>query len=155
MSEQPVVGVAVLQRFPVRVWARQREYYDGLLREFNLMLLGRQVGASSAPARLVELADQLTSRFGTTMDALNEEREAALRRGELSIDSRVPMVEGLVGVLHWIRGVFAEVDAYCEHGDMLTLAIPADLKALRDWSTAELERQYRGAAPTPWAGPLE
>lgn len=155
MSEQPLTAVAVLQRFPVRIWARQREYYDGLLREFNLMLLGRETGSNGAPARLVELADQLTSRFGPMLDTVTEEREAALLRGELTIDSRMPLVDGGLEVLAWVQGVFAEVDAYCEQGDMLTLAMPPDLKALRDWSTSELERQYRGEDPAPWPGPLE
>lgn len=147
--------VAVLQRFPLRIWARQQEYYDGLLREFNLMLLGQQSGSHDAPARLVELADQMTKQFGPTLDTLNEEREAALARGELAIDSHLPMVDGMDVVIDRVTSVFAEVDAFCEHGEMLTLAMPADLKRLRDWSTAELKAQYDGAEPTPWEGPLE
>lgn len=138
----------------MRLWARQREYYDGLLREFNLMLLGQEAGAHSAPRRLVELADQLTGRFGRLLDTVNEEREAALLRGDLTIDSRMPLVDGISEVLDWATSVFAEVDAYCEHGDMLTLSMPAELRALRDWTTSELKRQYAGAEPTPWTGPL-
>ena len=156
MTEHPVTRIAVLQRFPVRIWARQQEYYDGLLREFNLMLLGQQTsGSHSAPARLVELADQLTNQFGPMLDTVNEERESALLRGEVAIDSHLPMVENGIQLIDWITSVFAEVDAYCEHGDMLTLAMPEDLKRLRDWSTQELKAQYNGAEPTPWDGPLE
>jgi hypothetical protein len=155
MTEPLTTRVAVLQRFPVRLWARQREYYDGLLREFNLMLLGQQAGAQSAPARLVELADELTGRFGAMLDTVHEEREGALLRGELSIESRIPFVEGALEMLDSVIGVFAEVDAFCDSGDMLTLAMPPDLKALRDWQTNEIKRQYDGAQPTAWPGPLE
>ena len=155
MTEQPAPRVAVLRGFPVRIWARQREYYDGLLREFNLMLLGEQAGASSAPARLIELADDLTRRFGPMLDAVQEERETALARGELTVDSTVPLVDGVLEVLAWVKGVFTEVDAFCERGDMLTLAMPRELKALRDWTTDELAHQIAGGTPRPWTGPLQ
>ena len=155
MSDRPATDTAVLQGFPLRIWARQREYYDELMREFNLMLLGRQVGATDAPARLVELADVITTRFGALLESVNEEREAALARGDLTIDSHIPLVDGGLEIMAWVKGVFAEVDAFCERGDMLTLAMPADLRALRDWTNAEITRQYHGEAPAPWPGPLQ
>ncbi len=156
MTEHPFTGVAVLRRFPVRIWARQQEYYDGLLREFNLMLLGQETGSTSgAPARLVELANDLTGRFGALLATISEERESALARGEVTIDSHVPMIDGGLEIMTWVKGVFAEVDAFCEQGDMLTLGMPEDLKAFRDWSTTEIARQYGGGEPEPWPGPIQ
>lgn len=143
----------VLRDFPVRLWARQQAYYDELLREFKLLLIGREQGeVSSAPARLVELADSLNERFGAMLDSVAAERQAAYDAGLTAIDSVLPVVPGVSEIVRGVQRVFAEVDEYCRRGDLLTLAMPADLAALRDWSTSEVLRQCEGLAPTPWPG---
>jgi hypothetical protein len=144
----------VLRDFPVQLWARQQAYYDELLREFKLLIIGREQGeVTSAPARLVELADSLNERFGAMLDAVATERQAAYDAGLRVIDSELPVVPGTTDIVRGVQRVFAEVDEFCRRGDLLTLAMPADLAALRDWSTEEILRQCAGWPPTPWPGP--
>lgn len=50
------------------------------------------------------------------------------------------------------RELAQQLDEYCRRGDLLTLAMPADLVALRDWTTGEILRQCAGEPPTPWPG---
>lgn len=156
MTEQPPTRHAVLQGFPVRLWARQQAYYDELLREFNLILIGReQGGQSDAPVRLVQLAQGLTAQYGPQLEAITKERQDAFDRGDLTVDSHVPLVDETPEVLASVTTVLAEVDEYCRNGDLLTLAMPADLAVLRDWSNTQILRQYDGEPPSPWPGPLQ
>ena len=158
MSAEPVeiVGEAVLRDFPLRVWARQQQHTEGVLREFELLVSGQASGLtqSSPPKQLLDLATMFTQRFGTLIDALNEAREDALAAGLDRIDSRVPLPAGTPELLEQVHTVMESVDEFCRHGDLLMLARPAEVVALSEWSRAEIIAQYAGAGPTPWPGPF-
>jgi hypothetical protein len=157
MSVPPEIrGSAVLRDYPLRLWAQQREHFDSLLREFQLLLMGEEQGATahSAPRQLVELADRFTTQFGPLIDALNAERQAALDRGLDRMDSTVPLLDGLPGLLDQVDQVTAAVDEYCASGDLLVLPRSPQLLALAAWTRAELVGQYEGRPPTPWPGPF-
>lgn len=151
-----VVGTAVLLDYPLRLWVRQQEHSENVMREFQLILLGQESEEveGSAPAQLVDLASMFTSRFGPLIDNINEQREAALAEGRDRMDSVVPLVEGTPALMQQVRTVLAAVDEYCSSGDLLTLARPQELVALFDWVLAELTVQYEGGKPTPWPGPF-
>jgi hypothetical protein len=149
-----VRGTAVLRDYPLRLWAEQQEHFDALLREFQLLLAGEGGDTEHAPRQLVELADMFTRRFGSIIDGINAERQAAYDRGEDRVDSRVPLVEGTPELLDQVARVMAAVDEYCRRGDMLVLPRPPRLLALAEWTNRELVRQYEGGAPEPWPGPF-
>ena len=146
----------MLRDYPLRLWVQQQEYTDGLLREFNLLLIGEQSGElhSAAPGQLVALADMFTKRFGPLLDAITQERQAAVDRGLDRVDSRIPLVEGAAELMEQVRVVLERVDEFCQQGDMLLLPRSAELVRLADWSRGEVIAQYSGAAPTPWPGPF-
>jgi len=149
-----IIGTAVLRDYPLLLWAEQQEHFDSLVREFQLLLTGSESGMAEAPRKLVDLADMFTSRFGPLLQAVNDERQAALDSGKDRVDSHVPLVEGTPQLLEMVRSVLAEVDAYCAAGDMLVLPRSPRLVALGEWAHEELVRQYEGGEPTPWPGPF-
>ena len=151
-----VNGQAVLRDFPLRLWARQQQHTEELLREFNLILLGQEAeqDTHAAPGQLVALADMFTRNFGALMDELSDARQAAYDRGADRMDSVVPLLPDLPELLDQVRRVLAVVDEYCNRGELLALQRPADLRALTDWTMAELVAQQGGAEPTPWPGPF-
>jgi hypothetical protein len=154
-TDGPVLrGTAVLRDYPLRLWAEQQEHFDALMREFQLLLAGQESGMSSAPRMLVDLADMFTSRFGQLLQAITEERTAALACGRDRMDSQIPLVEGTPELLDHVRRVLEAVDAYCRSGDMLVLPRSAVQVALFEWTRAQLVAQYEGARPTPWPGPF-
>lgn len=148
-------GDAVLRDYPLRIWARQREHTESLLREFQLLLVGEESdGPHHAPRQLVELADAFTRRFGALMEAITSERQIALDQGRDRMDSRVPLIEGLPDLIAKVERVLTEVDESCEAGDLLVLPRSEELKRFAAWTCAELTRQYEGGEPTPWPGPF-
>jgi hypothetical protein len=151
-----IVGEAVLRDYPLRLWARQQEHFDSLLREFQLLLVGESSGASThaAPRQLVELADMFTVRFGPMIETINAERQAALDAGAERIDSRIPLVEGVPALLEQVDQVLSAVDEYCRAGDLLVLPRSEEMLALSQWVNSEITTQYDGGEPTPWPGPF-
>lgn len=71
---------------PLRVMSAAREHHDGLMREFRLLALSGALPAATAPARLVELVDLLGMRYGATTDRPDRAVDAALDRGDDTID---------------------------------------------------------------------
>lgn len=155
-SESADGRTAVLRDYPLRLWVQQQEYTDGLLREFNLLLIGERSGElrTAAPGQLIELADMFTSRFGPLLDMIAEQRQQAVDRGLDRVDSPVPLVDGTPHLLEKVRVVLDGVDAFCRDGELLLLPRPPELIALADWTRGELNAQYAGAEPTPWPGPF-
>jgi hypothetical protein len=151
-----VIGQAVLRDFPLRLWAQQQQHTEELLREFNLLLLGQESGVHThaAPGQLVALAQMFTRNFGALLDRLTEARQAAYDAGADRMDSVVPLPPDLGELLDQVRRVLTVVDEYCSRGQLLALQRPAELRALTDWTMAELIAQQAGAEPTPWPGPF-
>ena len=153
---EPAPRVAVLRDYPLRLWVEQNEYTDGLLREFNLLLIGEQSGElrGAAPGRLVELADLVTTRYGPLLQQVNAERQEALDRGLDRVDSRIELPADLPQLLPVIREVQQASDEFCRSVSLLMLPRPPHLVALADWSTSQLAAQFDGAEPEPWPGPF-
>jgi len=154
-----IVGEAVLRNFPLRVWHRQQEYTHDLLREFQLLTSsrdgGREPAAHDVPAKLLAVADEFLSKYGSYSTRIAQDREAALRRGEVAIDSSVPLPAETPSLVASIRVLLAEVEDYCRRGDLLTLAAPPDITELREWTLSEMLRQFDGKRPVPWSGRLD
>jgi hypothetical protein len=148
--------VAVLRDYPLRLWVEQNEYFEGLLREASLLLIGEESGTVShaAPRRLVQLAAELRDRFGGLLQTVNDERQSALDRGLDRMDSRLPLPKGLPSVLEHVRVALEETDEFCRRDRLLALPRSAELIAFGTWTGTELIAQYEGAEPTPWPGPF-
>ena len=154
-----IVGEAVLRNFPLRVWLRQQEYTHDLLREFQLLITDKtregQLQAHAVPVKLLAVADEFVTKYGSYSRPIAEEREAALGRGETTITSSVPLPAETPELVASVRSLLVEVEDYCRRGDLLTLTAPPDVAALREWTLSEMLRQYAGEAPTAWSGRLE
>lgn len=150
-----VTGKAVLKDFPLRIWQRQQEYTHDLLREFQLLVAGHDMGQHEVPHRLLTVADTFVTRYAGLVDALTAERQGALDAGLVKIDSVVPLPPETPDLILEVRKVLAEVEEYCRKGDLLMLAAPSDVASLREWSMEEALRQFRGEPPTPWAGSFD
>ena len=151
-----VVRFAVLRDYPLRLWAEQNEHFEGLLREFSLLLIGERSAElhRAAPGRLVELADFFGSRFGGLLQTINDERRAALDSGADRMDSRVIVPPDAPALLDRVRSVLEETDEFCRGGELLSLPGPPHLIRFGTWAGTEIIAQHGGADPTPWPGPF-
>jgi hypothetical protein len=88
------------------------------------------------------------------IDELTAARQAQYDAGADRMDWRVPLPRSTPTLMRQVQAVWTAVDDYCASGQLLTLARPAEVIALQEWSSVELIRQAEGAQPTPWPGPF-
>ena len=140
----------LLLGYPVRLGAEQQEHLYAVVREFQLMTLSDRHQRSPVPSRLLAMMEQITRAHART----NEQRDAALEQGVLTVDVRFPLSAANLALVQEYEQVLAEVDAFCHGDDLLVLARPPQVVALQRWVTSEFVRQADGREPTAWTGPV-
>ena len=137
-----------LVQCPVTLSLRQDSHLDELVRE--LQLLGVDEHNSESAAIAEEIQGLLVS---PTHARLTGRRAAEQARDDhlefVDIEMAMPREFGVL--VEQLQRAVARADRLCEEGRMLTLASPAELRALRAWMThAVLGQTSRGAAPMSW-----
>lgn len=143
----------VLVDYPVRLGIRAREHSAGMLRECALLV--QTADSTSAPDRLVALAQSITANYSGELGSADQQRTEAFRQGLDTVDIRYPVLPDAVSLVRAWRAVMAELDSYAVANALLTMATPRDLDELNAWIAEEFIRQSEGAAPRPWTGGLD
>jgi anti-anti-sigma factor len=146
----PDLAVVRLVGFPVPVQQRAAARYDALMREFAL--LRSEQPSDSVPNRLLELVDDLTSRFGGFTGLPTSDIEAARERGDATVDVEYRIPPAAADAARAFNDLLDETDDYCRAGrHLVTLAEAPDVLAFRRWFLSEFTNQIAGAAPVPFA----
>ena len=133
---------------PVALSLRQDSHLDELVRE--LQLLGVDEHNSESAAIAEEIRGLLVS---PTHARLTGRRAAEQARDDhlefVDVEMAMPREFGVL--VEQLQRAVARADRLCEEGRLLTLASPAELRALRAWMTHEVLGQTSGgAAPMSW-----
>jgi len=137
--------------FPLDVHLRAQEHAEGLVRELTLVAQSTSEPADGVPERLTAIVAELSSRFEGISDETERQRDAALDRGETSVDLlyRLPRAAGPAS--QHLSDILDEADEYCRQGQhLLSLTTPAESLAFRRWFLGEIVRQVDGLPPTSW-----
>ena len=133
---------------PVELSLQQDSHLDELVRELQLLSLDEGNAESAA------LAEEIHGLLVSPTHARLTGRRAAERaraEGSQSVDIEMAMPREFGELVARLQEAVTRADVLCEEGRLLTLASPADLRALRAWMTHEvLEQTTREAAPVPW-----
>jgi hypothetical protein len=143
-----------LRAVPVRVLVAGREHHDELMREFALLALSRS-DIATVPTRLVELTQILGIRYGSATARPDEAVDAAMSRGDTTIDLTYFVPAHVVEGANTLSALMAEADEFCRSERLLTLERSPILVAFADWYLDEFRRQVNGAPPQAWTGPLD
>jgi hypothetical protein len=141
-----------LRGLPLDIRARSQEHEQDLMRELALVRVSAATeSASNAPGRLLDLADELRSTYGSLAAGPDALMEAAVDRGETAADVTYTVPADLRPFLRRTAQVLEEAEEFCRDGRyLLTLAAPPDVAAYRAWIFAEFDRQIAGGDPVPW-----
>lgn len=137
---------------PLEVFRRASEHSDELLREFALIT---EKDSEHVPARLLALIDELRLRFGGFTEGPTHAIQEALDRGDAEVDVRYEVPEGVADGAKQLGALLDEADAFCQSGDLLTLATLPESLAFRQWYLEEFVRQVQGSTPRSWSAFLE
>lgn len=152
-TEEDLVPVE-LQRLPLLLLLAAREHHDGLMREFRLLALHGSIGPSDAPARFAQLVGILGMRYASARARRDEEIEAAIRRGETSIDQVAPVPPTAAASLSALTELMDEADEFCRASLLVTVPRPPLLREFSHWYLGQFTDQLSGHPPAPWTGPL-
>jgi hypothetical protein len=143
---------------PIALFLRAREHHDELIREFTLMAIRSSAGPDGSgpalPPRLRELVDILGRRFGASTSRADMERDAAIERGDATVDLTYHVPASLADDLKMLTQLMDDADDFCRNETLLTLPRDASMVAFGHWYNNEFLRQIDGLPPTPWNGPL-
>jgi len=143
-----------LLSLPLPLLLSGREHHDGVMREFRLLALSKEFARSDAPTRLVQLVSILGHQYAATRERRDEEIDAALRRGEESIDQTFSAPATAAVAVRALMELLDEADEYCEQARLLSLPRPLLLREFSNWYLGQVVGQIEGGQPRPWDGPL-
>ncbi|MGH9104130.1 MAG: hypothetical protein ACRDYD_14285, partial [Acidimicrobiales bacterium] len=142
--------VAVLG-LPLSVYRVVEEHNDALMREFAM--IAKRPDAPGAPRRLVELVEEARARFPQEAESSRSQVEAAVEAGESSVDVELVVPVAARGMIIRLVELLDEADAFCEQGELLTLASPPEVRRLRSWFLDQVLRQLDGLPAERWPWP--
>jgi hypothetical protein len=120
-----------LAEVDIEQFHRLEKHQEAMLREFTLISLGAQTGVAAAPQQLVSRVERLRERFAGQREAIFAQVGEAARAGARTVALELDLPEGAAQDLLDALRAYEEADAYCRSGDLLTLACPPDVAALR------------------------
>jgi hypothetical protein len=145
------VEVRILH-LPLEVYLSAQEHSDALLREFAL--LAGYAPPDEVPRRLVDLAVEVRGQFGPASTALSETIEAAIQRGDRTVDLTLALPPEASHALLRLAEHLDEADRFCDAGNLLTFSSSSVVREFRAWYTAEILSQLDGGSPHSWPSPI-
>jgi anti-anti-sigma factor len=136
---------------PLDVQRRTDAHYDALMREFELIRQSDS-GNGTVPVRLLDLVDELSTRFNQFAEQPRALLEAALESGGSTVDLAYQVPRETADACRRLLVLLDEADEYCRAGEhLVTLASPPAVRAYREWFLREFIEQEAGRPPTPWS----
>ena len=139
---------------PVRLLVAGRQHYEELMHEFSLLAVS-EGSRAEVPQRMLALIETLGTRYASATEQPNAAFEAAVARGDDTVDLTYQVSARVVEAADRLAGLMAEADEFCRREQMLTLERTEVARAFAAWYLDEFRRQISGEPPSPWDGPLD
>lgn len=137
---------------PLRLLLAGREHHDNLMREFRLLAL---TGARKGPMKLVELTQELGVRYGSAANRRDDDVDAALERGDVTVDLTYQVPPEAAPPLLELDRLMAQADEFCRSEQLLTVARSPQVAAFSAWYLTQFVDQLQGRPAVRYDGPLE
>ena len=139
-----------IQGVPLAVWDRARSWFEGLIREFDIIASAQS--EDSTPRRLLDFVDETRHRFEQFGFGGTELLEMAFAAGESTADVEALLPPEAAEAARTLLERIEEAVVFCADGDLLTLVAPDDVLRFTRWYLDEVAEQIEGASPKPWNG---
>jgi hypothetical protein len=134
---------------PLDLLERSRQHDESLLRELAFVAESDS-DTSTAPARLLSLADRLHGRLPELTAQIEEQVSAARARGDDVVNLDVTVPAGGREVAEEMSAAFAEAEQFARSGDLLTPAESDEPGRFRTWYLEQYAHQLDGGSPVAW-----
>jgi hypothetical protein len=110
-----------LLNVPLHLMVLAREHHDEVMREFAVLALDERTSPEHVPARMLDLIETLGRQYGAASARPDAEIEAAIERGETTIDLVYHVPGHVVDAANRLEELMAEADEFCRERQLLTL----------------------------------
>lgn len=153
MTEDVAEGGLVTVRFlgvPARLQLANQAHLQDLLHELRIVRAGEETGQTRVGADLAELMWKILDAYVSLQDATRDQAERAVREGRERIDLEIELPPEAAEDATTLLGLLQRADDFCRDQQLLTLAAPPEVAALRGWITDQTVAQItRGEPPSP------
>jgi hypothetical protein len=150
MIGAPDLKVITLRGIPVDLWRRSRDWFRGLVREFEIISSGQD--DDSVPIALLQFIQEAQERFAQ-FGRSDARLDQALDAGQESVDQTLQLPDVAAEASLELWDLIRRAEEFCRSGDMLTVVPPTDVRDFVEWYLSEVAAQVEGADPVPWPGP--
>lgn len=132
---------------PLELWHRARVWFEGLIREFDV--LAADTGETT-PRELLQFVGEVRERFSGFTEGSDIAMEKAHARGEQFMDVELELPPAAAPAARELWDQIQRAEEYCRRGDLLTLTPDDELRRYLHWYLHEIADQAEGAVPRPW-----
>lgn len=139
-----------LQEFPLEIWDESRRWFEGLLREFEV--ISSEVG-DATPRQVLSFVAATTETFGRFSEPASEMMQQAFDLGQETADIELSLPAEAAPAARELWQTILRANDFCRSGVLLTLELSALVLDFIRWYLDEIGGQLEGKAPTPWTSP--
>jgi hypothetical protein len=141
-----------LRGIPTDVWDSARRWFQGLMREFDV--IGTTAGDDTVPARLITFVNEARERF-SRFGRSDAELDRALEAGTPHLDVQLELPAAAKEAALDLWQLIEEAESYCRSGQLLSVVPDGDVRQFTEWYLHEITRQIDGLDPIPWGSSVD
>lgn len=150
MTSEPTLSRVKLTDMPVDLWDESRRWFEGLIREFDVIAAEIE---DPFPRDLLTFVAATRREFGRFSASSTSHLEEALTTGRQTVDVDMDVPPDAADAARSLLEKVHAADRFCRDGELLTLALTEEMRLFVDWYLTEVADQIEGAAPTSWPPP--
>ena len=152
-------GTAVRRRrvrllnVPAELQVRNMRHLDDLLHELHTVQAGDDSGVAGLEPGLADCVSEIVAAYSSARASVWRQAETAWAEGRDVVDIEIDLPADAAGAAVRLFELLEEADRMCEALQLLTMAAPPEVTALRRWISAQIVAQVdRGEEPEPFRG---
>jgi len=138
--------------FPVALAARFSSHYDALRRELALVRFSDDATRAALPARLVDVAERANRDLADAQVLDRDQLASAVSDGASAVTIEALVPRAARESVRNLHALLAEADDLSRAGELISVPMPPDCCAFRDWVLGEVVAQLDGESPRAWDG---
>jgi hypothetical protein len=122
------------------------QHHEAILREFTLIAIASEIGEPQAtPQKVLKLVRRTRERFMAQREGVFKQVREATEDGAQTVTVTLDLPVSAASMIQEAADAFELADDYCRAGDLLTLASPPEVSALRRDLCARIVEQLQDA----------
>jgi hypothetical protein len=139
-----------LRGVPARLHLASLAHLDDLLHELRIVRAGEETGQTEVAAELGDLMRDILDAYSVPHEDGRRQTETAVKEGRERLDIELDLPPEAATAGPALIDLLERADELARQQQLLTLAAPSEVAALRRWMNEEIAAQLtKGSPPSP------